>query len=211
MSAHNTIQIHLLTNAQVFPDDNYISFIDVCAKSGITHLQLRQKNWAYSDLLSFGRELKAILSSYDVRLIINDDFKLMLELDADGIHLGQSDSNPKLVRQEVGKDKIIGLSIESMNELLLANQLDCLDYVAASSVFPTDTKKNLNTIWGIDGLPLFCQQSRHPVIAIGGINLTNVGQVYSAGITGIALISAIHEAANPSLYIQNLINQIKFL
>lgn len=107
MSAHNTIQIHLLTNAQDFPDDSYLSFIEVCARSGITDLQLRQKNWAYSDLLSFGHELKAILSSYDVRLIINDDFKLMLELDADGIHLGQSDSNPKLVRQEVGEDKII--------------------------------------------------------------------------------------------------------
>ena len=209
MSAHNIIQIHLLTNAQDFPDDSYLSFIEVCARSGITHLQLRQKNWSYSDLLSFGQELKAVLSSYDVPLIINDDFELMLDLNAEGIHLGQSDSNPVLVRQEVGEDKIIGLSIESMNELMNANQLDCLDYVAASSVFPTDTKKNLKTIWGIDGLQLFCQQSRHPVIAIGGINLNNVNQVYSAGAAGVALISAIHEAANPSLYIQNLINQAK--
>ena len=209
MSAHNIIQIHLLTNAQDFPDDSYLSFIEVCARSGITHLQLRQKNWSYSDLLSFGQELKAVLSSYDVPLIINDDFELMMDLNAEGIHLGQSDSNPVLVRQEVGEDKIIGLSIESMNELMNANQLDCLDYVAASSVFPTDTKKNLKTIWGIDGLQLFCQQSRHPVIAIGGINLNNVNQVYSAGAAGVALISAIHEAANPSLYIQNLINQAK--
>lgn len=209
MSAYNIIQIHLLTNCQAFPDDKYLKFIEICAKSGITHLQLRQKNWAYSDLLSFGRELKAVLSNYDASLIVNDDFKLMLELDADGIHLGQTDGNPELVRALIGQDKIIGLSIESMSELLTANQLDYLNYVAASSVFPTNTKKNLRTIWGIDGLKQFCQESRHPVIAIGGINLTNVSQVYATGVAGIALISAIHEAENPELYIQNLINQAR--
>lgn len=204
MSAHNILQLHLLTNCKTFPDNKYFQFIELCAKAGISHLQLRQKDWKFPDLLAFGRDIMSILSANDVPLIVNDDVNLMLELDAKGIHLGQTDSHPKLVRKLIGQNKIIGLSIESMDELHVANKLDCIDYVAASSVFPTQTKKNLKTIWGLDGLNQLCQKSIHPVIAIGGINLGNVELVCQTEIAGIAVISAVHDAKNPELYIQKL-------
>ena len=204
MSVINSpIGIHLLTNCSI-RNNQYLQFIDDCAKAGITHVQLRQKNWSFPDLLAFGQDLKSILSKYQLPLIINDNLKLAAELDAEGIHLGQSDSKVADARDILGPNKIIGLSIESIEELEQANQLNSINYVAASAVFASKTKHNLKKIWGIDGLRQFCTLSKHPVIAIGGINNTNIPSLLTTGINGIAIISAIHEATAPKEYIYQL-------
>lgn len=202
---NNSIDIHLLTNCNNYSDE-YLQFIDTCAFAGITHLQLRQKNWQFKELLAFGKELKTILAKYQIPLIINDNLNLALELDAEGLHLGQSDISVKMARDVLGEHKIIGLSIESIEELYIANQLASIDYVAASAVFQSKTKHNLRKIWGLDGLTQFCNISKHPVVAIGGIDCINAKQVIVTGVTGIAVISAIHEAHDPKQYIQELIN-----
>lgn len=201
-------QLHLLTAC---PDDNhaeYLKFIELSAKSGITHLQLRQKNWSASSLLSLGRELQDLLQPYSVPLIINDNLHLALELNADGLHLGQKDGDPDAARAILGADKIIGISIENNTQLEQANLSHSINYVAASAVFPSKSKNNVEHIWGLDGLAKFCQMSYHPVIAIGGINLSNIAQVGAIPISGVAVISAIHEADNPRQYIQELNQQL---
>ncbi len=206
----NHRQLHLLTACPNSEHDEYLKFIELSAKSGITHLQLRQKNWSFSSLLSLGRELQAILMPYSVPLIINDNLHLALELNADGLHLGQKDGDPDAARVILGADKIIGVSIENNTQLEQANLLRSINYVAASAVFPSKSKNNIEHIWGLDGLAKFCQMSYHPVIAIGGINLSNIAQVSASAISGVAVISAIHEANDPKQYIQDLNQQLNY-
>ncbi|RTL10953.1 MAG: thiamine phosphate synthase [Neisseriaceae bacterium] len=201
-------QLHLLTACPDTEHNEYLKFIELSAKSGITHLQLRQKNWSFSSLLSLGRELQAVLKPYSVPLIINDNLHLTLELNADGVHLGQKDGDPDAARAILGADKIIGLSIENNAQLAQANLLRSINYVAASAVFPSKSKNNIEYIWGLDGLTKFCQASCHPVIAIGGINLSNIAEVGATAISGVAVISAIHEADDPKQYIQKLNQQL---
>lgn len=208
MSVSNSIDLHLLTNCIKY-SDKYLQFIDNCLASGINYLQLRQKNWQFKELLSFGKDLKTISLKYNIPLIINDNLKLAIEINADGIHLGQSDISINEARHTLGESKIIGLSIESIQELKVANQLKSISYVAASSIFPTTTKTNLKKIWGIDELKQFCNLSKHPVVAIGGINVENINQIIDKNVSGIAIISAIHDSPNPQEYIQQLLAIIK--
>lgn len=201
-------QLHLLTACPDTAHNEYLKFIELSAKAGITHLQLRQKNWSFSSLLSLGRELQAVLKPYSVPLIINDNLHLALELNADGVHLGQKDGDPDAARAALGADRTIGVSIENSEQLEQANLSRSINYVAASAVFPSKSKNNIEYIWGIDGLAKFCQKSYHPVIAIGGINLSNIAEVGATTISGVAVISAIHEAYNPKQYIQDLNQQL---
>lgn len=203
-------QLHLLTACPDTEHNEYLKFIELSAKSGITHLQLRQKNWSFSSLLSLGRELQAVLKPYSVPLIINDNLDLAVELNADGVHLGQKDGNPDAARAILGTDKIIGVSIENIAQLEQANLSRSINYVAASAIFPSKSKNNIEHIWGIDGLDKFCQKSYHPVIAIGGINLSNIAEVGATGVSGVAIISAIHEADNPKQYIQDLNQKLNY-
>jgi thiamine-phosphate pyrophosphorylase len=202
--AVKSIDLHLLTNC-ISATDKYLYFIDECVAAGVSHVQLRQKNWQFQELLAFGKELKTILTRYKVPLIINDNLKLAVELDADGLHLGQADGLVTTARKVLGKHKIIGLSIESIEELKIANRLTAPSYVAASAVFPSQTKHNLKKIWGLTGLQQFCKISKHPVVAIGGISCKNVNQVAATGVSAIAIIDAIHSASDPKSYTQELI------
>jgi thiamine-phosphate pyrophosphorylase len=176
-------------------------------KMNATHLQLHLiTNLSYHELLAFGFELKKLTTKYQKKLIINDNVALTIELDADGVHLGQTDGNINLARKQLGNSKIIGLSIESDEQLILANQSNNLDYVAASAVFTSKSKTNLQKIWGIEGLTKFCKISKHPVIAIGGIDINNILEVVQTGVNGVAIINAIHESSKPKIYIQKLLS-----
>ena len=96
-------------------------------------------------------------------------------------------------RSILGPNKIIGLSIESLSELAIANASDSIDYVTASAVFPTQTKPDCKTLWGIDGLEQVVLRSKHPVTAIGGINVQNVRSVMEQGVEGVAVIGALRQ------------------
>ncbi|MCX8514500.1 MAG: thiamine phosphate synthase [Pseudomonadota bacterium] len=204
------IAIHLLTNCDSYKNaDTYFKFIEQCAIGGITHLQLRQKDWSAANLLSFGYELKSIAKDHNLNFIVNDSLALMQQLDADGIHLGQSDISVNQARTILGPTKIIGLSIESEEQLIIANNYANLDYVAASAVFSSPTKTNLKKVWGVDGLKQFCLQSKHPTIAIGGINLNNIDSVINCNVSGVAIISALHKCSNVSDYLAQMHNKLK--
>ncbi len=182
----------------------YTHFLQQAIAGGVTMVQLRIKRQLTSEITQFARQIKAILALRNIPLIINDYVMLAEEVQAEGVHLGQSDMPPLTAREKLGPEKMIGWSIETFEQLLVANELSCIDYVAASAVFKSQTKTDCKTLWGLEGLKQIVKLSRHPVVAIGGINHLNAGQVMACGVSGIAVVSAIHDAADPKLAAQQL-------
>lgn len=197
-------KLTLVTHKNNISFDEYLQFITICAQAGVTAVQLREKNLSFNALITLGRQLQSVLKPFNIPLIINDNIDLALELDADGIHLGQSDGSPCDARERLGPQKIIGVSIDSLQNLESANELP-IDYVGIGSIFPTQTKSNVKTIWGITGLHQLAPLSKHPIIAIGGINESNASNVFQAGAHGIAVIGAIHQARDPATTIKKLL------
>ena|SRR6185312_8958171 len=182
----------------------YKHFLRQAIAGGVTMVQLRIKQQLTPEIIHFSRQVREVLALEHIPLIINDHVMLAQTLQAEGIHLGQSDMPPWVARQQLGPDKIIGLSIETTEQLLLANELSCIDYVGASAIFPSKTKTDCKTIWGLEGLEQIVKLSRHPVVAIGGIDGQNAGEVMKRGASGIAVVSALHDALDPKLAAQQL-------
>jgi thiamine-phosphate pyrophosphorylase len=190
------LKLMLVTHRQSCPLPEYLAFIEQCVLGGVSSVQLREKNASRSFLTNFAHQLKSLLDKYAVPLIINDDVELAYDVEAHGVHLGQTDGCPFKARECLGENKIIGVSIESYECLQQSNEQP-IDYAAASAVFATSNKNNLPTLWGLDGLQSLCTQAKHPLIAIGGINLNNAAAVMSAGACGVAVIGSLHQANNP--------------
>jgi thiamine-phosphate pyrophosphorylase len=129
-------------------------------------------------------------------LIINDRIDVALAVDADGVHIGQSDMRYEDARRLLGPDKIIGLSVENMDDLLEANRLD-VDYIGISPVYGTPTKIDTAEPFGLEGLRKAIAMSVHPTVAIGGMNASTIGEVIKAGTDGVAVVSAICSASSP--------------
>lgn len=176
-------------------------------EGGVTIVQLRDKKGSAQELLSRGKQLLAMLRPIGIPLIINDRVDVAYQLQADGVHLGQSDLDVTLSRTILGKSSIIGLSVETIDQAIEAEGKD-VDYLAASPVFYTKTKSNCAPPWGLNGLKHLCAISSHPIIAVGGIDETNSVQVTKCGIAGVAIVSAILNAPCPKTAAQNISNKI---
>ncbi|STX27918.1 phosphomethylpyrimidine kinase/thiamin-phosphate pyrophosphorylase [Legionella beliardensis] len=209
MTNKATLDLCLVTQLNDQPLDQYLQFLELAIKGGVTLVQYRDKNKSLSDIRNTALALKSLLAKLKIPFIINDYVELAADIDADGVHIGQSDLSPWQAHRLLGPDKIIGYSIESFNELNQANQLDCIDYIAASAVFPSQTKTDCKTIWQLAGLKEIAQRSKHPVVAIGGINASNVHDVIKHGANGVAVISAIHDCPDPFLATRELIKNIQ--
>lgn len=193
----------LLTNQQDIPLKDYLAFITACATAGVTSVQLREKRKTRQERLLFGQHLKACLDPLHIPLLINDDIDLAVALDASGVHLGQTDGDPRHAREVLGPHKYIGLSIDNESQLLQANPLP-IDYVGIGAIFPTANKSNITTLWGLSGLEHIAPKSHHPIVAIGGITAHHIPQVMSSGASGIAVIGALHDTKHPKQTTQHL-------
>jgi thiamine-phosphate pyrophosphorylase len=166
----------------------YLQFINsLCQSSQITAVLMREKHLSRDEKIAFGRLLIDVLSPYSIPFLVNDDIDLALELNADGVHLGQSDGCPMDARKRLGDNKYIGLTVDSFEDIERANLLQ-LDYVGVGAIFKTPNKPDVKTIWGLDGLKEAIQLSRHPVIAIGGIEAVHLPIIEAMGSGGIAAI-----------------------
>jgi thiamine-phosphate pyrophosphorylase len=163
---------------------------------GVTMVQLREKQRDIRYFIEIALAVKAILQGSGVPLIINDRVDVALAVDADGVHLGQSDMPADIARRLLGKDKLLGLSIENEQQLIEAESLP-VDYLGLSAIFATPTKTNTKKEWGIEGLANAVAQSSYPIVAIGGINATNLEAVIATDVAGVALVSAICDAKSP--------------
>lgn len=205
----DAFKLCLVTHRQELSFDKYQEMILQCVQGGVTSVQLRDKHASANEFYALAIALKASLSAHNIPLIINDHIEIARAIHAEGVHLGQSDTSPIYARALLGPNVYIGLSIESLDDLRIANQLDCIDYVAASAVFQSVTKTDCATIWGLDGLKTVCSQSLHPVVAIGGITASNIDSVMRCGAAGVAVVSALHDASSPFVAATDLIRALE--
>ena len=187
----------LVTHLQDLSFPQYEDFLRKAIKGGVTAVQLRTKGKKLAEVRELAIKLKFLLEPLKVDLIINDHVKIAKDIDADGVHVGQGDVSPLIARQLLGPDKIIGVSIETLRELEIINRCYCVDYIAASSVFASKSKQDGKTVWELAGLRKIVEASHYPVIAIGGINVSNIAAVMNAGAQGVAVIEAIHNHPDP--------------
>ncbi len=159
---------------------------------GVTFVQLREKTLEDDKFLEEAKELKQLCKEYDVPFVINDNVDIAIAMDADGVHVGQSDMEAGNVREKLGPDKIIGVSAQTVEQAVLAEQRGA-DYLGVGAVFPTGSKDDAVEV-SHETLKAICEAVSIPVIAIGGISVGNVKELAGSGIVGIAVISAIYAA-----------------
>ncbi|MGA4710939.1 thiamine phosphate synthase [Bacillus safensis] len=166
---------------------------------GITMFQFREKGEKAlqgEEKKQLARQIQALCQEANVPFIVNDDVQLAIDLDADGVHVGQEDTNAQDVRQRIG-NKILGVSTHNLDEVKQAMK-DGADYVGMGPVYPTETKKDTRSVQGVS---LITEVRRHglqiPIVGIGGITYDNAAPVIQAGADGISIISAISQSTDP--------------
>ena len=161
---------------------------------GVTFVQLREKDLDDETFLQEAKELQALCKEYKVPFVINDNVDIAVAMDADGVHVGQSDMEAGDVRAKLGPDKIIGVSAQTVEQAILAQERGA-DYLGVGAVFPTGSKDDADDV-SHETLKAICEAVDIPVVAIGGIKMSNVCELKGTGIDGIAVISAIYAQEN---------------
>lgn len=171
------------------------SQVEEALKGGVTFLQLREKELDQEQFLREAAEIQKLCRQYAVPLIINDNVEIALQINADGVHVGQSDMEAGMVREKLGREKIIGVSARTVEQAVLAEQHGA-DYLGVGAVFPTGTKPDANSV-SYETLREICSSVSIPVVAIGGITGENVDALRGSKIAGIAVVSAIFAQEDP--------------
>jgi len=188
--------IYLVTDQAACKGRSIESIVMDSAKAGLCCVQLREKNINTRHFLKKAMALKNILEPFKIPLIINDRLDIALAAKAGGVHIGQSDMPYDYARRLMGDKAIIGLSVETWEDVEKAQDMD-VNYLGVSPVFPTPTKTDTKDPWGLNGLEKIRAYSRHPLVAIGGLDASNSGKVVKAGADSIAVVSAICSVENP--------------
>ena len=153
-------------------------------------IQLREKRLDRAAFRTEALELKELCRQYQVPFLVNDDVELAIEVEADGVHVGQHDRSADQVRNMIGPDMILGVSAQTVDQALRAQKAGA-DYLGVGAVFPTGTKDDADAV-SFDTLRAICAAVDIPVVAIGGIGARNVTQLAGSGICGVAVVSAIY-------------------
>ena len=184
--------------------EKFLNTIEEAIKGGVTVVQIREKTAETLDFYNLALKVKEITTKYNVPLIINDRVDVALAIDAEGVHVGQSDMPCDVTRKLIGEDKILGVSAATIDEAIKAEK-DGADYIGTGAVFPTATKDDAPSITKQD-LKDVVDSINIPVVAIGGITLENASQLKDTGIAGLSVVSAIMSAENPKKASQTLLN-----
>lgn len=163
--------------------------VEQAIKGGATLIQLREKELSYTAFLEQAIQLKKVTDKYHIPLIINDNVDVAKAVNAEGVHVGQKDMEAGAVRQKLGENKIIGVSVQTVEQALMA-QKQGADYLGVGAVFSTSTKLDASEV-SFETLQKICDAVSIPVVAIGGINAQNIMQLKNSGINGVAVVSAI--------------------
>ena len=190
------LSLYLVTDRPLSGGRDMAWIVREAAAGGVTMVQLREKECSTAEFIALARQLKTALLPLGIPLIINDRVDVALAVDADGVHIGQSDMPYETARALLGEEKIIGLSVETMEEVVAANALD-VDYIGISPVYATPTKTDTLTPFGLEGIEEVMRLSRHRCVAIGGMNRDTIGEVIARGVEGVAVVSAIVAAKSP--------------
>ena len=187
------LKLYLVTDRDLSLGRSLEEVVSEAVKGGVTVVQLREKEALTGEFIELARRLMKLLKPLNIPLIINDRVDVALAVDADGVHIGQSDMSYEDARRLLGPDRIIGLSVERFEDIEAANSLD-VDYIGISPVYGTPTKTDTAEPFGLEGLRKAVELSVHPTVAIGGMNASTIGEVMAAGTDGVAVVSAICSA-----------------
>ena len=173
--------------------DEFLTKVEAAMQAGITAFQYREKGTSTlskAETLALGQQARELATKYGVPLFVDDDLELAAAIKADGIHVGQKDQRIEEVLAAVGDQLMVGYSCNTAPQVAHANQLN-VDYIGTGPVFPTISKDDAGSALGVDGLADFVEQSAHPVVAIGGISMDNVGATLTSGCAGLSMISMV--------------------
>ena len=185
-------------------EEKFLKTIEEAILGGVSVVQIREKTADTLDFYNLALKVKEITTKHNVPLIINDRVDIALAIDADGVHVGQSDMPCDVTRKLIGDDKILGVSAATVTEAQKAEK-DGADYIGTGAVFPTATKDDAPSVTKSQ-LKEVVESIDIPVVAIGGINLKNANELTDTGIAGLSVVSAIMSADNPRKASQELLN-----
>lgn len=188
--------LYLVTDRGLCGEKNVASVVEKAVAGGVRYVQLREKDLATRPFIELAICLKKLLAPRGVPLLINDRIDVALASEADGVHVGQDDMSYETARRLLGPSAVIGLSVETWEDVVAAQSLD-VDYLGVSPIFDTPTKTDTKGMWGLGGLARIRAYSRHPLVAIGGLNAANTESVIMAGADCVAVVSAICAAEDP--------------
>lgn len=198
--------LYLVTERYDYTEDKFLKILEEACQAGIDYIQLREKDTATGAFYQLALKVKAITTKYAVPLIINDRLDIALAIDAEGLHLGQSDLPLQKARELFGDDKIYGVSAKTIQQAKDAEK-NGATYLGSGAVFPTQTKAS--TPIGIEGLTAITQAVSIPVLAIGGLDSSNIPHLKGTSISGIAVVSDIMQAENVTEKVQVLRKQLE--
>ena len=179
---------------------------DVCRnvlEHGATFLQLREKELDAESIQKEARELKELCAAFHVPFVVNDSVETALAVDADGVHVGQSDIQGRGIRALIGPDRILGMTARTVEEARAAEAAGA-DYIGSGAVFGSSTKKNAKNL-PLETLRDICASVSIPVVAIGGIGKENIRELAGCGIAGAAVVSAVFGAEDPGRAAEELL------
>lgn len=193
-SDRDNLLLYAVTDRHWLGEETLYRQVEKSLKGGVTFVQLREKDLEEDKVSEEARELKKLCARYGVPFVINDNVKIAVETDADGVHVGQSDMKAGDVRALLGPDKILGVSAQTVEQAKLA-EAHGADYLGIGAVFPTGSKDDAVEV-SRETVKAICEAVNIPCIAIGGITAENVGELAGCGLSGIAVISAIFGAGD---------------
>lgn len=181
--------LYAVTDRSWLGNHDLVDQVEETILAGTTIVQLREKELSDKDFLAEAVKVQSVCQKHNIPFIINDNLEVAIACGADGIHVGQSDLAANQVRERLGKDKIIGVSAQTVEQAMLAEQMGA-DYLGVGAVFSTSTKLDASDV-SFDTLKQICKAVSIPVVAIGGINAHNLLQLSGSGVNGVAVVSAI--------------------
>ena len=186
------LRLYLVTNRYQDSLESFLEKVETACRSGVTIVQLREKNLTTNQYYHLAKQVKKITDAYQVPLIIDDRLDVCLAVDAAGLHIGDDELPVSVARQVLGPEKILGVTAKTVKRALEAEEGGA-DYLGTGAIFPTTTKENA-PITLISTLKTICQRVAIPVVAIGGLTSENIDQLIGTGIAGVAVVRDLMQA-----------------
>ena len=186
------LRLYLVTNRYQDSLERFLEKVETACRSGVTIVQLREKNLTTNQYYQLAKQVKEITDAYQVPLIIDDRLDVCLAVDAAGLHIGDDELPVSVTRQVLGPEKILGVTAKTVKRALEAEEGGA-DYLGTGAIFPTTTKENA-PITLISTLKTICQRVAIPVVAIGGLTSENIDQLAATGIAGVAVVRDLMQA-----------------
>ena len=201
-----TLRLYLVTNRYQDPLETFLKKVEQACQSGVTMIQLREKQLTTNQYYELAKMVKQITDTYQVPLIIDDRLDVCLAVDAAGLHIGDDELPVSVARQVLGTEKILGVTAKTVKRALEAEESGT-DYLGTGAIFPTTTKENA-PITLISTLKDICQTVDIPVVAIGGLTCENIHQLSGTGIAGIAVVRDLMQARDIEARTQEFLTKL---